>query len=188
MRTFIAIEIPGDIRKRLADYINMLDRLCGNNVKWVKEDNLHFTVKFLGEIEQNDLETVNRCVAETIADIEPFTVGLSDVGFFPSSRNPRVVWIGTDGGEDELLGIYQNLESCLESEGFDRDSKPFSPHLTIGRVKRNGKLVLPGTFVEFEPVKFEVSSLAVIKSSLTPDGPIYEKLSETRMVQDMNVC
>jgi len=69
MRTFIAIEIPGDIRKRLADYINMLDRLCGNNVKWVKEDNLHFTVKFLGEIEQNDLETVNRCVAETIADI-----------------------------------------------------------------------------------------------------------------------
>ncbi len=72
----------------------------------------------------------------TAADFGPFTLGLSGIGFFPSAAKPRVLWIGTDGGGDKLLDVYQYLENCLEHDGFDRDAKPFSPHLTIGRVKK----------------------------------------------------
>ena len=91
-----------------------------------------------------------------------------------------MIWIGTDGGADILLELFQDLESRLEKAGFDRESKPFSPHLTIGRVRRNQKITVDGLLPNFEPCMFEVGGLAIMQSTLTPDGPVYERLAEYR--------
>jgi len=178
MRTFIAVEIPEEVKEKVGEYIDSLRELFDDNVKWVLPKNLHFTIKFLGEIKESDLSIVEDCVSRTASDFEPFSLRLSSVGFFPSERKPRVFWLGTDGGIDRLIDVYQELESCLESNGFDRDERTFSPHLTIGRVRKFKKVVIPGNAHDFEPVDFKVRRLSVIKSTLTPKGPVYEILYE----------
>ena len=107
-----------------------------------------------------------------------FTMGISGVGFFPAEEHPKVVWIGADGGVDTLLYLFQDMERCLEHIGFDRESKTFSPHLTIGRAKKFKKVTIPAGLPDFETVMFDVGSIVIMKSTLTPDGPIYEKLFE----------
>ena len=181
MRTFIAVEVPEEVKEKLGQYINTLKGLFDDVVKWVPEKNLHFTIKFLGDIKQSDMSAIEECVSTTVSDFIPFTLEISSIGFFPSEYKPRVLWVGTDAGADKLLEIYQYLENCLENKGFHRDSKTFSSHLTIGRVRRNRKLILPEIFPYFNLVAFNVNELSVIKSTLTPAGPIYEKLFESEM-------
>ena len=182
MRTFIAVELPEDIRNAVGYYIDSLKGLI-KNVKWISRNNLHLTIKFLGDVKESDLENINDCVSKTASIFNPFVMGLSHIGFFPSRRKPRVVWISADGGEDNLIDIFHDLENYLEHLGFDRDSRTFSPHLTIGRVKRYEIATVPEILPEFDPVTFDVNSIALIKSTLTPRGPIYEKLFEGEMKQ-----
>lgn len=185
MRTFIAVEIPKDIQKAIGDYV---DSIMGSfkDIKWVSPGNLHLTIKFLGEVKESDLKNLNDCVEKAASDFSPFIMALSNIGFFPSSKNTKVIWIGADGGADNLLDLFQELENFLENLGFDREARAFSPHLTIGRVKKKKKHnypvnINPEELPEFEPVKFYVKSIAIIKSTLTPQGPIYEKLYEGKL-------
>jgi 2'-5' RNA ligase len=180
MRTFIAVEVPKEIQERVGKYIASICALIPD-VKWVVSENLHFTIKFLGEIEQTDFKNVRHCVEQAAREYGPFTMGLSGIGFFPSADRPKVIWIGADGGEDILFDLYQDMERCLENIGFEREAKTFSPHLTIGRAKKNRKVTVPERLPGFEPVMFEVRSISIIKSTLTPNGPIYEKLSEREL-------
>lgn len=182
MRTFIAAEIPNDVKQVIGNYI---DSIQGSfkDVKWVSPENLHLTIKFLGEVKESNLKSLNDCVAEVSSDFSPFIMGLSNIGFFPSHNNLRVIWIGADGGADNLLDIFQELENCLEKLGFDREARTFSSHLTIGRVKRYKRIRRPEDLPEFNTVNFDVKSLSVIKSTLTPQGPIYEKLFESELKQ-----
>ncbi len=179
MRTFIAVEVPDRVKSQVGDYVSQLSSGFDNGVKWVRPDNLHFTIKFLGEISEDGLEAVRRCVDSTAAEFSPFTLGIGGIGFFPSERKPRVFWLGADGGGERLLEIFQDLETCLEEHGFDRDDKPFSPHLTIGRVRRNRRVDIPDDIIDFDHVTFDVGGLRVIKSTLTPKGPVYEALHES---------
>lgn len=185
MRTFIAVEIPAEIKEKIGRYIDSL-RGSFKNVKWVSPENLHLTIKFLGEVKEKDLGALIKCMEPILSDFSAFDLALEHTGFFPSFKNPKVIWIGSDGGADNLLDIFQELEHCLENIGFDRDSRMFSPHLTIGRVKRyNSKNStgsnFDGDIPEFDPVKFNVNGIVLIKSTLTPQGPIYEKLYEGKM-------
>jgi RNA 2',3'-cyclic 3'-phosphodiesterase len=177
MRTFIAVELPDDIRERIGTYIEAIEAGI-SGVKWVAPENLHLTIKFLGEIEPADVERLSHCVEQVAKECRSFTMGLSGIGFFPTEKHPKVIWIGADGGEDALLDLYQEMERCLEDIGYDREAKTFSPHLTIGRVKRDKKITIPGNLTDFEQVSFRVETIAIMKSTLTPEGPIYEKLSE----------
>ncbi|MBT4482380.1 MAG: RNA 2',3'-cyclic phosphodiesterase [Candidatus Latescibacteria bacterium] len=182
MRTFIAVDIPDAVKQKVGVYANSLREYFDNGMKWVLPENLHLTIKFLGEVNKNDLSAVENCVSQVTSGFSSFMLELSGIGFFPSERKPRVLWIGSDEGGHTLLDAYQNLETCLETEGFDRDSKPFSPHLTIGRVRKNWKLVVPDKIPDFDPVAFEVSGFTVIKSTLTLRGPVYEKLYESNLI------
>jgi len=180
MRTFIAVEVPEDIQKIVGEYIDIIAGLVPD-VKWVPEKNLHFTIKFLGEINDDVFPRVKECVEQVAKDYSSFTMGISGVGFFPTEDHPKVVWIGADGGVDHLLFLFQDMERCLEHIGFDRESKTFSPHLTIGRAKKFRKVTIPAGLPDFETAMFNVGSVAIMKSTLTPDGPIYEKLFECRL-------
>ena len=175
MRTFIAVELPETVKSAIGNYI---DSLCGliDNVKWVAPANLHLTIKFLGEVKESDIKGISDCVSKTASESSPFVMGLSHIGFFPSRRNPRVIWLGADGGEECLIDLFHDLENHLDELGFDRESRTFSPHLTIGRVKRHERTTVPDDLPEFGPVTFDVDSVALIKSTLTPQGPIYSKL------------
>ena len=180
MRSFVAVDIPGVIQESVRDYVEGLKGSFGNVMKWVAPENLHFTIKFLGEISDAEAETVKRCMGAAAENIAQFEITLEGVGFFPTAERPRIVWIGTDGGCEHLLEVNQLLESCLEPEGFDRDEKPFSPHLTIGRVKKYKKLKLPDRVPDFDAVTFDAGGISLVKSVLTPQGPIYETLYERR--------
>jgi len=180
MRTFIAVEIPKEIQEKVGRYIETIRDVIPE-IKWVSPDNLHFTIKFLGEIQNSDFRNIKECVEQTASEYAPFSMGLSGIGFFPSQERPKVIWIGADGGEDSLLDLFHDMEHRLEAIGFDRESKTFFPHLTIGRVKRFKQIQIPGGIPDFEPATFAVRSIAIMKSTLTPDGPIYEKLYEKHL-------
>jgi RNA 2',3'-cyclic 3'-phosphodiesterase len=180
MRTFIAVEIPNEIQEIVGKYISEISGIF-SEVKWVAPQNLHFTIKFLGEVRNSDFKHVKDCVEEVANEFSPFSMGVSGIGFFPAQQHPKVVWLGADGGEDSLLDLYQDMERRLEEVGFDRESKTFSPHLTIGRVKKFKHIAVPDLFPDFDPVTFEVRRISVMKSTLTPDGPIYEKLYESEL-------
>ena len=172
-RLFVGIPLPDDIRRRLA---GLQTGVAG--ARWVAPENLHVTVKFLGDVKESVIEDIRKCVETTASKFSPFVMGLSHIGFYPSSDKPRVIWLSSDGGEDQLLDMFQELENCLEYLGIDRDSRTFSPHLTIGRVKRHRMIAIPDILPEFEHVSFKVTGLSLIKSTLTPEGPRYENMCE----------
>lgn len=180
MRSFISVEIPGDIKKDIGNYIAEISDAF-EDVKWVNPENLHLTIKFLGNIRKSDVPSLRDCVAGAAKEFDPFSLTMSHLGFFPDSKHPRVVWIGVDGGLDSLLDVFQYMENCLEEIGFDREARTFSPHLTIGRARRNSTIEVPAGVREFEPVTFEVEKLALMKSTLTPQGPIYESMYESML-------
>ena len=180
MRIFIAVEMTEDVRQTVGQYIDSIKDNF-NNVKWVAPENLHLTFKFLGEVKKPDIYKIMECIEMTASEFTPFSMGLNGLGFFPSENNPRVVWIGADGGADHLLEVFHTLENCLEKVGFDREARTFSPHLTIGRVRKDKKTVIPEGLPEFEPVRFEINSLTLMKSTLTPQGPIYESTFKSKL-------
>ncbi|MFC1511768.1 RNA 2',3'-cyclic phosphodiesterase [Candidatus Latescibacterota bacterium] len=182
MRTFIAVELPDNIRRTIAGYIELLRGVIPQ-VKWVAPENLHLTMKFLGEVPEKRLDSIKECASQVVEGFSPFTVELEHVGFFPNSHHPQVIWIGSSDGVDQLLELYQKFEDCLESSGFDRDAKTFSPHLTVGQVKRHARVTIPPGIPEFEGETFEVNGISVIMSTLTPQGPLYTTLLEAPFAQ-----
>lgn len=176
MRTFIAIELP----KKIKDYLSDIQKklvVSGADVKWVKPDNIHLTLKFLGEISPETLDQTNQTLEKICADKKAFCVNLSSVGVFPDIDRPKVVWIGINKGSPEISQIAREL---------GKDS--LSPHITLARVKTNKNLkVLAGLLKEFEEKprmevqEFTVSKITVFKSTLLPNGPIYEVLKEINL-------
>lgn len=170
MRAFIAVEVPEAIRRKITETI---DTFRSNQpVKWVETQNLHITLKFLGEVPDEKVERVIELVEQLKVDFKPFEVSLANFGCFPDKKNPRVLWVGVKSGAEELIKIEQRLESALAQEGFEIE-KRFHPHLTVGRTKARCEVaVVLGKPFSSEP--FTVKGLTLFKSTLTPQGPVYE--------------
>ncbi|MCP3682514.1 MAG: RNA 2',3'-cyclic phosphodiesterase [bacterium] len=161
MRTFIAIDLPQDVKDELKKAQETL-----SDVRLVK--NFHLTLKFLGEITPEKVE----CVKNVLTKIEfkSFKVSLSNIGVFPNMKKPRVIWVGLKP-ENELIQLQKQIDEALKDE-FEKDS--FSPHLTLARVKFNkGEFSLNAKITE---IPFEISEFKLKKSTLTREGPIYEDL------------
>ena len=175
MRTFLAVEVPESARKIIDDFIKNEARK-ELPIKWVKFENMHITLKFLGEIDEGLITNISPVVAGIGQHVSPFSVQLGGFGCFPNPRNPRVIWVGVKQGGDELCAMATELEQELAHFGF-KEEKRFHPHLTVGRVKRPCKVddILNKT-VSTEP--FTVSSLVLFKSVLKPEGPVYTALEE----------
>jgi len=179
MRTFIAVEVPEKIRREIDSFIK---EQAKQNVpiKWVKFDNLHITLQFLGEIDESKKKETAAVIAEIARKFTRLQVKLEGIGCFPSPRNPRVLWIGVKEGAEKLCEIAQSLETALSRSGF-KEEKRFHPHLTIGRIKTSCKVdnILEKN-IETEP--FQVNSITLFKSTLKPEGPIYEELENFPLV------
>jgi len=176
-RTFVAVFPPPEVSARISAVIDTL-RKPGDGVSWVRSANLHYTLRFLGDLSPDDVEAARRCASVAARACTPFQVTLGPQGMFPNSKQPRVLWLGALAGADALVALAHALEDALASERFPPADKPFAPHLTVGRVRDRADAASVG--VRFAAAdfsggsSFEVADLAVVRSTLAAGGSRYE--------------
>lgn len=187
MRAFIAIELPKEIKDTLAELQQKL-KATGADVKWVAPENIHLTLKFLGEIDDKKFGEASSILEEAAKINRPFIMRLASVGVFPKTNFPRVIWAGIDMGEEEIKKIAAGLEEKIAEIGIPKEKRAFSTHITIGRtgsLQNKDKLIaglnnLAGYFLDKKP-QFQVAKITLFKSTLTPKGPIYEIQKEASL-------
>lgn len=183
VRTFICIEIPGSIAERIGNLQTKLKAIDAQ-VSWTRPSNIHLTLKFLGAVEATRIQNVARAVQRAVAGIHKFEIEISGAGCFPSTRSPRVLWIGLPEVPDELKQLNANLEDELSREGFAREKRKFSPHLTIGRLRApKNATQLAEMLIEsgFPAERFSASEVIVMRSDLKPTGSIYTPQSVIKL-------
>lgn len=182
MRTFIAIEIEEPLRKEFSFLQNEL-RKSQADVKWVEPKNMHLTLKFLGETKEEKVEKIKEVLKKLTQELRPFEITFCNLGAFPNLSSPRVIWIGIDKGKEELTKLARGIEEHLEELGFPKEKRPYSGHLTLGRIrsmknKENLKKIIEKK-MEFQAEnKLYVNRIVFFRSELKPSGPIYTKLAE----------
>jgi len=184
IRTFIAIEIETKVKDDIAVWQSKLKKVA-DGVKWVDKNNIHITLKFLGNIEESQITDIKKAIEKSIEGIKSFEIEIKGEGCFPNINRPRVIWIGVERGKDILKEIAKNLENECEKLGFKKEKRPFSPHLTIGRVKRFMKsLTMLRKFLEendFPAKKFTATEIVLMKSDLKPTGPVYTPIEKIKL-------
>lgn len=185
VRTFIGVHLKDSVLERIE---GLIAELChkpgGQAARWVPAHNIHLTVKFLGDVESDALPAISDAVAGAVGIIQPVAVEVAGLGCFPNTRRPRIVWAGLRGELNTLNAMQQAIEDALEPLGHQRDKRPFSPHLTIGRVNRRATpretAALGRTIADYGPISLgsmQVTSVSVIRSELKPEGPVYTDLT-----------
>jgi len=182
VRCFVAVECN---EAQVVSGFRVVQRILeasGAHLKNVELENIHLTLKFLGEISQNKVEEVSR-VIEKIS-FEPFWFKVEGVGVFPNLRRPSVVWAGVTDGASKLSIIYDELEEKLYNLGFKREKRVFHPHFTISRVRSGrNRNQLVEEILKIEDYTFGqiyIDKILLKKSLLTPTGPIYTTLAESQ--------
>ncbi len=183
VRTFLCIEIPAAIRQRIEELQRTL-RSLDAQASWVRGQNIHLTLKFLGDVERTRIEKVIEAVTSAALEINPFEIEVGGAGCFPSPRSPRVLWVGLTRLTDEFRQLHRIVETSLAHSGFARDEKKFSPHLTIARLRspRNAALLAEKLIATgFEPESFTAREVMVMRSELSPGGSIYTPLAVIKL-------
>lgn len=186
IRTFIAIELNEALRHALAQTQARFQREpSARVVRWVVPENIHLTLKFLGEVDAAQLPALQRAVADACARNAPFTLTLGGAGAFPNTRQPNVVWIGARGQIENAARLAEQIDLACAALGFAREARAFTPHLTLGRVKREaspnerqhlGALIADARIGDLGDLRVE--RVSVMKSVLTPRGSVYTRLAE----------
>ncbi len=179
LRAFIAIEIPPEIKKTIASEIASLHDSAGRAVRWVTTENIHLTLKFLGEISPASVELLSQALQAECEQHTPFEIAVSGLGCFPNSHRPRIIWIGLKI-PPELNRLQHRLETATARMGYAAEDKPFSPHLTIGRIREQATSAeLSNIHAAFEKTHvgslgtFTARAVHLFKSDLKPAGPVY---------------
>ncbi len=175
MRTFLASEVPKHMRKKIDSFIQE-EKKKDLPIKWVSFENLHITLKFLGEIDEKKKDEIIPVITEISRQYTPFKARLEGLGCFPGPRNPRVLWVGVTDGAEELGRLAHELDERLLQFDFKKE-KRFHAHLTIGRIKKFCKIddILDKNVATDA---FPVGAITLFKSTLTSEGSIYEELKK----------
>jgi 2'-5' RNA ligase len=188
-RAFISVELSDEIRRRTAALQGDL-RASGARLRWVKPDNLHFTLRFLGEIPAAQVARAVVATREAVRAVVPFVVTIGGLGAFPSFERPQVVWIGAVAGADALEALADRVNDALARERFPGDRRRFRPHLTVGRARDErqwGDLVRAlHRFRDVEIGPQRVDVVTVMESRLTPEGPVYTVREQVRLGHALN--
>lgn len=180
-RGFISVDIP--FSQKINEFSNHIKN-CGTHVKLVEPENIHITLKFLGETDEDLIEKIEESIKQSTRDTSSFEIKLVGTGVFPNPGYIKVIWIGVEDN-GELKKIANNIDEQLSKLGFEREKRPFSPHLTIARVKsaKNKKKLLE-TINKYHGTvftKINVESIKLKKSELTSEGPIYTTIREIKL-------
>lgn len=177
VRCFISIELDPVTRKYVSQFVNNLKFLRG--IKWVSEENYHITLAFMGELSANKVPQICDVLEKISLRHSPFILNLCGSGFFPNENNPKVLWIGIQKSK-ELSSLKDDIDKSLRSLNIDFDTKPFSPHLTIGRIKSGIDTTLITRNEDFS-VSFLVKEIYFMKSQLFKSGPVYTEIYRTEL-------
>lgn len=183
LRTFIAIDIPPAIQKSIQLQINNLRNIIGDSpVRWVPVHKIHLTLKFLGDVSPADVEILTQILRTQVDSQSAFDIHINGLGSFPSSKRVRVLLIKTQASA-ELEALQRGIESACGGAGFRAESRPFNPHLTIGRVRRgvssSDQMRIHKALNEIKIDSLgiaRVDSIHLYKSELKPTGAVYTKL------------
>ncbi len=180
MRTFIAIDFDHKIRERIASLQAKLKSRCPK-LSWVKPERMHLTLKFLGEIDDAQVEPIKTALNAVAVQCRPFDITFAGMGIFPPHGRANVLWLGIEDATGHLKTCWKSCEDALAVLGLPREDRPFSAHLTLARNK-NPRLSQEVRHLlqappPFEPQSQRVAGLTFYHSTLTSDGPVYEVLS-----------
>ncbi len=188
VRSFIAIELPQEIKAELTAMEENLKARRHPFVKWVDPESIHLTLKFLGSVALDTIPQIVEAMTRIAQPASPFPLQVRGAGAFPNWQRPQVIWVGIGGEIGRLAALQKELEAALSPLGFPPESRAFSPHLTLGRLRDRVSPEDRRRFGQWaESVKFEVSpsfevdALRLMKSQLTPGGPIYSGLSSVQL-------
>lgn len=180
IRSFISINLPEELLQPLLDYRRRLESVKAE-VSWVKPESLHFTLKFLGEVEERRIQDISEAMSRAAAQCAPFQIFLDDKGVFPNWRRPRIVWLGSRHPVPQLQRLKDAIEDALAPLGFERESRPFLPHLTVGRVRSSRRLAELREKIENTPLvftPFAVAAAHLMRSELKPSGAEYSRIAD----------
>ncbi len=178
IRSFICIDVPQQVKARIEDVQAKLRRLPAD-VSWTRPANVHLTLKFLGEVEEERLPALGEVLQEIARGHEPFELVTDRGGVFPTAARPRVLWIGVQDEQGRLRALVTDLEEAFSAQGFAREARPFTAHLTIGRIRSErsarevARLLLEEDFPRY---RFLVTHLILMRSDLRPEGALYTPL------------
>jgi len=178
IRTFIALEISEEIKdkiEKIQSTIKLTDSIKGS---WVKKENLHLTLKFLGDTQIKYIEEIKEKIRECFKDKNSINCNLADIGTFPNEKIPRVIWVGIKNGALEIINLASNLEISLSQLGFKKEKRDFKTHITICRPKQISdyqkfKNTLKEINRQFSPQEFTINKITFFESKLSPQGSIY---------------
>ncbi len=183
IRSFIAIELPGEVKSSLAGIQSRLKSGSRAPAKWVDPAIMHLTLKFLGYVKGDDVGSIIKALEEACRGVSPFHLEMSGLGVFPNPRSVRVVWAGLTGDIEKLGLLQKRIDAALAPLGFKAEERPFTPHLTLARVREDarpeerqklGELV-DGTVAP--DLSFHVDAVHLMKSQLMRTGPVYTRLA-----------
>lgn len=181
IRSFLAVDPPREILDAIAAIQDRLKKSIHGDIRWVRPQGIHLTLKFFGAISEADIANISRIVKNTTSMFAPFSLGIKRVGVFPDVKRPRVLWLGMDGDVDLLIRLQKEVDAELQKSGFEKEDRPFRPHLTLARIKEPRGLIGLAKILEkgedYEAGSFSASGLNLFKSDLTPKGAIYTKLA-----------
>jgi RNA 2',3'-cyclic 3'-phosphodiesterase len=180
MRLFIASPLTSEIEQMLAEIIFNLKQNRGR-VRWVDAKNIHLTLKFLGDTEENKVEAIKKAIKDVSSRHQKIDSVIDKVGVFPNINRPRVIWAGLSENIEQLKALADETEDAMAELGFEKEKRPFKSHLTLGRVKDDSGLyelkeAIKSYKIEPQPLIFD--KIILFKSTLTPAGAIYDRLFE----------
>jgi 2'-5' RNA ligase len=187
IRAFIAVELPSFLKEELGRVESILKAGNTTPVKWVDFESIHLTLKFLGDIESTRVGEIIEGIKNACVGISPFELKIKGLGVFPNPARTRIAWVGLVDSTDELSLLQRNIESEMEKLEYERETRKFSPHLTLARVrdqatpderKRFGNLV---TATAFSSERITVNSVSLMQSRLTRQGALYTRLGSIRL-------
>jgi len=186
MRVFISIDINNDLKQKLSETQYQLTSLnC--DIKWVEKENLHFTLKFIGEINEIELRNIKLVLRKLLIDKLTFTISIENLGTFPEKQSPRIIWAGVNKGKDQLCFLSKIINDELEKIGIKREAREFIPHLTLGRIRSKYNIDKLTTKInEISNSYFGesvVNKIILMQSILTQKGPIYTSIEEYNLCE-----
>ncbi len=179
IRSFIAIEFSDEARNEISRIEELLKK-ADADVKWVAPGSVHMTLKFLGSVPEEKIPCISGRLKDMASEIPAFDISLEDVGVFPKWEHIKVLWIGIGQSSERVRDLAERVEQVMAQEGFDRESRAFRSHLTIGRVrsaKNRDKIREIAGSIKVRPVSCRISRVALFKSDLLKSGAVHSRLS-----------
>ncbi len=194
LRAFIAIELPDESKRQLADLQTMLKAYNQPGIRWVNPNGIHLTLKFLGNIREHDIGDITEAMTRVTVQISPFFLEITTMGAFPNLKRIQVIWVGLGGEIDKLNRLQSLIENSLTKLGFKAEQYPFKPHLTLARLGREVSLFERQRLGDFiadtafdTSSKIIVKSVNLIKSELTRKGAFYSQINSVGLSQKTQI-